>query len=155
MRGFSTPPACLRRSRNSRHFFTRYPRAYPPLPLHLWHVLCLVCSFIVHILQPFEYKLFVWDRKRIQRKKLSTTKLITFEVLQLLFWHFFIRGSLQNLNFKFDILRFNFWEPKWVQIKKLSTTKSYNFYRSITFILLVLSYEVIWKTQKINDINNF
>ena len=37
------------------------------------------------------------------------------------------------------------------QMKKLSTTKFYNFFsRFTTFVLVVFSYKVIWKTQKIN-----
>jgi hypothetical protein len=39
--------------------------------------------------------------------------------------------------------------------KKLSTTKFHNFYRSTTFILLIFSYEGIWKTQKIKGENDF
>jgi hypothetical protein len=33
-------------------------------------------------------------------------------------------------------------------MKRLSTIKFYNFLRSVTFILMIFSYEVIWKTKK-------
>jgi hypothetical protein len=44
----------------------------------VYDILCLVCSCFVHILQPFECKLLIWDSKRIKIKKLSTTKLNNF-----------------------------------------------------------------------------
>jgi hypothetical protein len=100
---------------------------HSPLPLHLCHASCLVCSVVVHILQPTECKLLVWDRKRIQIKSYQLQSWITFEVLQFHFDTFFIRGRLQNLNFKFDKFRCNFLESKWFQIKKFSTTKFHNF----------------------------
>jgi hypothetical protein len=42
-----------------------------------------------------------------------------------------------------------------IQIKKLSTIKFHNFSKFTTFILVVLSFEIVWKTQTIKDKNIF
>jgi hypothetical protein len=39
--------------------------------------------------------------------------------------------------------------------KKLLPTKFHDFYRSTTFMLVISSYEVILKTQNIQDKNDF
>jgi hypothetical protein len=129
--------------------------AYPPLPLYLWHALCLVCSFVAHILQPNECKLLVLDRKRIQIKKLSTKNLNNFWSSTTFILTLFSSEvvckiwilNLTNLDTIFE--RRNDFK------KTLSTIKFYNFQRSTTFILVVSSYEVVWKTRKIKNKNDF
>jgi hypothetical protein len=93
-----------------------------------------------------------FNDKMISYQKIVNYKvLLHFKTYNFYIGGFFIRVSLKNSNFKIQTY---FCMTKWFQTKTLSTTKFHNSSIPTTFMLVVFSFEVVFKIQILNFINS-
>jgi hypothetical protein len=86
-----------------------------------------------------------FNDKTIPNQKIVNYKVsLYFKTYNFYFGGFFIRGGLKISNFKNQT---QFCMTRWFQTKTLSTTKFHNSSIPTTFILVVLSFEVVFKIQ--------